>query len=321
MKKMRKLFSFILIFSIVTLTSNPFTNDITTAQAASGIYINENNLVLEVDHYKTLRIGGTSRKASWSTSNNRVASVTSSGKVFAKAPGTAIITANAGGQKIRCKVNVVAMKDNVVLTKNQTTTLTLYGATSKVIYSSSDPSIVTVNDSGKVTAISTGTVTITATVNGKGINSKVSVVGINHTNVVLELGGWSGFIKTLRVEGAPGKVKWSSGNLAIASIGHDGVVRAKGPGTTKITAIVDGKKLTSTVKVIQANFKEVNLDSGATKALKILGTSSKIRWDSNDKTVAKVSQSGVVTALEPGTADIYAFVDGRKVTIEVIVEK
>ncbi len=320
MKKMRKLFSFILIFSIVTLSSIPFTKDIKTAQAASGIYINETNLVLEVDHYKTLRVGGTSQKASWTTSNSHVATVSGSGKVFAKAPGSVTITASVAGQRIRCKVNVIFMKENVILTKNQTTSLPVLGAKSEVTYSSSDPSIATVSENGKVTAKSAGTATITATVDGKGINSKVSVVGINHEKVVLELDGWSGFIKTLKVAGAPGTVKWTSGNTAIAAIMHDGRVRAKGPGTTVITATVNGIKLTSTVKVIKASTKEFTLNMGDNKTLSILGTNSKITWTSSKKSVATVSASGVVSTVSPGTASIYAYVDGRKVTIKVNVE-
>ena len=320
MKKMRKLFSFILIFSIATLSFIPFTNDITTAQAAGGIYINETNLTLEVDHYKTLRIGGTSRKATWSTSNSHVASVSSSGKVFAKAPGSATITAKVGSQKIRCKVNVIYMRESIVLTKNKTTVLTVYGEKKKVSFASSNPSIVTVSDSGKLTAKSTGSVYITANVDGKEINSKVTVVGLNHDSIVLELGGWSGFIKTLKVNGTSSNVKWSTGNSVIATFDKGGRVRAKGPGTTKITAKVDGITLTSTVKVIKASHKEFTLDMGKTKALSILGTNSKVTWDSNKKSVATVSSTGVVSTVSPGTASIYGFVDGRKVTFTVHVE-
>jgi uncharacterized protein YjdB len=320
MKKMRKLFSFILIFSIVTLSSIPFTNDITSAQAASGIYINETNLTLEVDHYKTLRIGGTSKKASWSTSNSHVATVSSSGKVFAKAPGSATITANVGGQKIRCKVNVIFMRENLVLTKNKTTVLTVYGEKKEVSFASSDPSIVTVTDSGKLTTKSTGTAIITANVDGKEINSKVTVVGLNHDAIVLELGGWSGFIKTLKVNGTSSNVKWSTGNSVIATVDKEGIVRAKGPGTTKITATIDGIRLTSTVKVIKASSKEFTLDMGKTKSLNILGTNNKITWDSNKKSVATVSSTGVVSTVSPGTALIFGFVDGRKVTFTVHVE-
>lgn len=319
MKKLRKLFSFILIFSITTLSSFPFTNDIPTAQAASSIYLKDTNIVLEVDHYKTIRLGGTSASASWSTSNSNVASVSSSGKVFAKAPGTATITANIKGQKLRCKVNVIFMKDNIVLTKKQSTTLTVLGTKEKVTYTSSNSKIATVSDSGKVTAIANGNATITASVGDTEISSKVSVIGINPDSVVLELGGWSGFIKTLKVVGTSSRVKWSSGDNAIATIGSDGRVRAKGPGTTKITATVDGKKLTSTVKVIKASTKDFNLRMGKTKKLSILGTDSKVIWKTANDSVATLSDDGTVSTVSTGTCSIYAFVDGRKVTIKVHV--
>jgi len=321
MKKMRILFSFLLIFSITTLSTFPFTKDIPTAQAASNIYLNETNLTLEVDHYKTLRVGGTSANASWTTNNSNIATVSSSGKIFAKAPGTVTITANVGGQKVRCKVNVIFMKENIILTKKQSTTLTVLGTKDAVSFTSENPEIAKVSETGKVTAIAIGTTNIIASVNGKDISSKVSVVGLNHDSVVLELGGWSGFIKTLKVEGIKGNIKWSSANNTIATIGSDGKVRAKGPGTTKITATIDGKKLTSTVKVIKASTKEFNLRIGSTKKLSILGTDSKVTWDSNKKSVAVVSADGIVSPVSQGTASIYGFVDGRKVTIKVNVVK
>jgi uncharacterized protein YjdB len=319
-KKMRKLFSFLLILSIATLSFIPLTNDIKTAQAASGIYINETDLILEVDHYKTLRISGTSKKPSWYTSDSRVATVSSSGKVFAMAPGNATITAYVTGQRIRCKVNVIAMKDNVVLTKNQSTTLKVYGAQSDVTYTSSNTAVATVDKGGKVTAKGSGTTTITAAVKGKEISSKVSVVGLNHDSIVLELGGWSGFIKTLKVNAGSGTIKWSSANTAIATVDKNGRVRAKGPGSTKITATVNGIKLTSSVKVIKANFKEYDLSMGETRTLKILGTTNKITWESNKKSVATVSSTGVVSTVAPGTALIFGYVDGRTVTFTVNVE-
>jgi chitinase len=209
------------------------------------------------------------------------------------------------------------MKENIVLTKNKSITLTVFGAKGEVNYATSDPSIVSVSDTGKLLAKSSGTATITASVDGKDINSKVTVIGLNHDSIVLELGGWSGFIKTLKVSGTRGNIKWSTGNSAIATVTKDGKVRAKGPGTATITATVDGVKITSTVKVIKASTKEVTLSMGDTKALSILGTKSKITWDSNKKSVATVSSEGVVSTKAPGTASIYAFVDGRKVTIKV----
>lgn len=321
MKKIFKFFSFLLIFSIVTLSTIPFTNDISTAQAASGIYLNETSLTLEADHYKTLRVQGTTSKISWYTSNDHVASVSGSGKIFAKAPGNATITANVGGKRLRCNVNVIYMSKNVVLTPDKTFPLTVYGAKGKVIWSSNDELIATVSDSGKVTAIAQGTTTITAFVDDKELISNITVVAINHKKVVLELGGWSGFIKTLKVNNASGKISWSSSNKSVATISNDGKVRAQGAGSATITATVDGTKLTSSIKVLKASTKAFTLKMGKQQTLKIYGTTSKVTWDSNKKTVATVSSDGTVTSVSEGVASIYGFVDGRKVTITVTVVK
>jgi chitinase len=318
MKKMRMLFSFMLIFSMTTLSIIPFTKD-NTAQAANGIYLNETDLTLEVDHYKTLRVGGTSNKASWTSSNSRVVSVSASGKVFAKAPGSATITASISGKRLKCKVNVIFMKENITLTKNQSSTLTVFGAKDDVAYSSNNPSIVTVTDSGKLTAKSTGIATITAYVDGKELTSKVSVIGINENAIVLELNGWSGFIKTLKVNNTLSPVKWSSSNNSIANVAKDGRVRAQGAGTATITATVDGKKFTTSVKVLKASTKEFTLRKNNTKTLQIFGTDNKVKWASNKNSVATVSADGTVTPVSKGTASILGYVDGRKVTITVNV--
>ena len=319
MKKTKKFFSFLLIFSMVTFSSILFTNDITTAKAAGNIYLSNTDFTLELDHYKTLRVRGTSGKVTWRTSDSRVASVSSGGKVFAKSPGYATITANVGGKQLKCKVNVLFMKKNITMANKETSALTIYGAKGSAVYTSSDPSIVTVSSKGKLSAKNEGTATITATVDGKELTSKVSVIGIDHSSIVLELGGWSGYVKTLKVENTSRKATWSTSNKSIATVSADGLVSAKGPGTTTITATVDGKKVTSEVKVIKASDKEFTLRTGISKVLKVYGTNSAITWDSNDTSVATVSADGTVTALSEGTATIFAFVDGRTVMFDVTV--
>ena len=55
----------------------------------------------------TLRLAGASGKVKWSSSDKKVAAVSSKGKVTAKAAGTATVTARIGGKKVAsCKVTV-----------------------------------------------------------------------------------------------------------------------------------------------------------------------------------------------------------------------
>ena len=53
-----------------------------------------------------LKISGTKQKVKWTSSKKSVASVSSKGKVTARKPGKATITATVGGKKYKCKITV-----------------------------------------------------------------------------------------------------------------------------------------------------------------------------------------------------------------------
>lgn len=79
--------------------------------------LNKSSISLYEGKSYTLKINGTSLKPSWKSSNTKVATVNSSGKVVAKKKGTATITATLGGRKITCKVTV---KVNNYITVSET---------------------------------------------------------------------------------------------------------------------------------------------------------------------------------------------------------
>lgn len=322
MKKLRKLITGMLLFSITALSALPFTstNEIHTAQAASSAYIDDKDFTLELGHYKTIRVKGTSSRASFYSRNSKVATVSAGGRVTAKGYGSTTIAVKVAGKTLTCKVTVVQMnKKNLALTPGSTSTLTLWGTGDEVTWSTSDSKVATVSESGKVTAVAAGNATITATVDGRNITSKVTIVDISEPSVVMEVGGWSGNIKTLQVLGATGSVKWFSSNDAIAAVSSKGRIVAKKYGSVTITASVNGKKLTSKVKILDMNTRAVTLKAGDTYSLKVLGTNSKITWDSYKKSVATVDQNGTVTAKSAGQAKIVGIVDGRIIRSRITV--
>ncbi|MBB2182410.1 Ig-like domain-containing protein [Lachnospiraceae bacterium MD1] len=73
------------------------------------IKISASSASLYVGDSKTVKITGTSSKVTWSSSKTSVATVNSSGKITAKSPGTATITASVDGKKLTCKVTVKAV--------------------------------------------------------------------------------------------------------------------------------------------------------------------------------------------------------------------
>lgn len=320
MKKVKVFFSILLILSMITCSNAIFTKDI--AQAASSVSLNNRTLVLELGHYKTLRVYGTSRKASWSSSNSWIASVNSNGKVSAKAAGTATITAKVAGKRLTCKVTVLRLKDKAVtMASGSTKQLVVQGTKSPITWTSNNEGVATVNNDGKVTAKAIGTATITALVNGKQLTSKITVLDITPKSFNLEYGHTFGFLKTLKVTGTTSKITWSSSNESVATVSSSGRVTAHGAGSATITANVNGAKLTSKVNVFVISAKEFTLASDETKTLEIYGTKSPITWTSNKRSVAIVSEDGIVIPIAPGTATITGYVEGRKLTAEVTVEE
>ncbi len=83
---------------------------------------------------------------------------------------TSAITAEAATVKLN--------KSKLTLEKGKTSTLKLSGTSKTVKWKSSNNKIAKVSSKGKITAVSEGTATITATLNGKAYNCKVTVSSI-----------------------------------------------------------------------------------------------------------------------------------------------
>ena len=127
---------------------------------------------------------------------------------------------------------------------------------------------------------------------------------------------------------------WSSGNAAIATVSSTGVVTAEGPGTTAISATVDGKTGTANVSVAQAAVFAVAITplpapavAGDTTPLAAVLTDRKgnvlvgrtITWSSSVTLVARVDGSGRLIAASPGATTVTAVSEGVSGTLGVLV--
>lgn len=108
---------------------------------------------------------------------------------------------------------------------------------------------------------------------------------------------------TLKVTGTSKTPKWTTSNKAVATVSK-GKVTGKKAGTAKITATVDGKKYTSTIKVVKSSFKvkQVTFDGTTTVVPK--------DWDTQSETV----QSQKVFIASPKTSS------GESSNINMIVQ-
>ncbi len=90
---------------IVTVADIPSINNPVIAEAAT-IKINKTKLSLQVGKTYQLKITGTTKKVTWSSSKKSIATVTSKGLVTAKKAGTSKITAKVANKSYTCTVTV-----------------------------------------------------------------------------------------------------------------------------------------------------------------------------------------------------------------------
>lgn len=129
----------------------------------------------------TLKVNGTKKKISWSTSNKKVAKVNKNGKVTAVKAGKATITAKVDGNKLTCKVTVAAYglsKKSIKLKEGKTANIKLINAGKKLNWKSSDKKVATVTKTGKITAKSAGKAVISVKYKGKTYKCKVTVKAV-----------------------------------------------------------------------------------------------------------------------------------------------
>ena len=201
----------------------------------------------------TLKIKGTTQKIKWSSSDKKVATVNSKGKVTAKNNGKVTITAKVGKSKYKCKItvgNVVKISETEhAINAGENFTLKITGTSEKITWSSSDTSIATVDKNGKVTAKKEGTATITTTVGKTKYTCTVYVEDLNlwwfNNSVALQKGKTSDYLTFDTKQ----KVSWSSSNSNIIKVDNKGFITGVNVGTATITAKVGNKKFDSKITV------------------------------------------------------------------------
>jgi uncharacterized protein YjdB len=207
-------------------------------------------------------------------------------------------------------------------------------------WSSSNAATAQVSATGLVTAIATGSATISAVSGTLSTSAALSVVNIPVASVVISpptvstLVGAGPVSLTATALDGNGLVlngraaTWISQNPTVASVSSLGVLSAIGPGTTTVSATIEGKTASITVTVGNAaaapvSTVTVTLASTAlnvgqqTQAVAVLKDaqgntlSRTVAWSSLDTAVAKVSATGLVTAYAGGTVAIIAAVEGK----------
>lgn len=292
----------------------------------------------------------TDPKISWASSNAAVASVVN-GIVSAYAPGSVTITASCGS--VSASYNLTVLQPATSLTLNyETLTLELgdmediiatvlpSNTTDQVFWSVLPNNVATVNEQGIVQATRVGETTVTAYCGSLTASCKVIVTPVYPTKVTLNtkaatLNVSESLKLTASVEPdnvTNGTVNWRSSDIKVATVDSQGNVKAIAPGKATITATCVDMEATCEITVVAPDpktlvmsYAEVNLH--ATETFKLSATvggetgNYNFNWNSSNTKVATVDQTGLVTAVEPGTATITVSYEGMSATCNVTVTK
>ena len=358
-------------FIIKAFTDNETQTPVVEVESVS---LNKSEMTLTEGESETLAATITPENAenksiTWSSNNEAVATVDVNGNVTAKSAGTAVITATStNGKSAGCTVTVEKKQIPVTEVRlSESTVGIVEGSTYKltatvlpenttdsknVSWSSSNSEVATVDANGTVTAKRAGTAVITATsTNGKSAGCTVTVskkeipiteISLDKSSATLTEGETTTLTATVLPENTTyGKsVKWSSSNVAVATVDLMGKVTAKSAGTAIITAIsengktasctitVNKKDINITITEVRLNKSTETLTEGETTTLTATvlpenTTDSKsVSWRSSNSEVATVDANGTVTAKRAGTAVITATsTNGKSAGCTVTVSK
>ena len=271
------------------------------------------------------------KSVTWKSSNTKVATVSSAGKVKGVKVGTATITctSNSTGLKATCKVTV----ENGLVTLNKTEayvqkgkTMTLKATVSpetltdkSVTWESSDKKIATVTKAGKVKGVKYGTATITCTSVATGAKATCQVtvgkVVVSISEVSIKKSRGITLEATVYPEDLADKsVIWKSSDKSIATVDEEGRVKGIKAGTATITctSVATGLKGTCTVTVLSTSEARSMIgDDDELTDIKELESSAVIEpFDVYDLSGRKVLHQ--VTSLD-GLPDGIYIVNGKKI--------
>ncbi len=247
---------------------------------------------------------GTVKGINWSSSNKKVATVDSAGKVTAKWGGTCKITATlVNGKKYSCKVYVEDLtlsKIELRIAKREKYTLQALYAYHPVTWKSKNPKIAKVDKNGTVTGKKKGTTYIWAYMGKQKVKCKVIVEEPKLSKKTLKIG--TGGSTELSLKGTKRKTKWSTSSKRIVTV-KNGKITAKKKGKAKITASIGNIKYTCRITVGDCPLKSTSLKV-AVKGRRNIETrkkEKKIKWSSSAPKIASV-KNGVVVGKKKGQA-------------------
>ena len=248
--------------------------------------------------------------------------------------------------KKQVKVNSIKIKDaskGLLINRKEKKKLKLQVKPSKVPqkdlkWKSSDKSVVSVSSRGVIKGKKYGTAYISVKVKGNAkkkakikvqVGQKVKKVAVAATNMMMDVKTEAVLpVSVQPVNATYAKLRFTSSNKKVASVSKEGLIKAHREGEAVITAAsTDGTKKKAVCKVkVQVPSQSVALETEISPLRVNVGgtveidahvkpsnaTNRSVNYISSNPSVARISKSGTVTGIKPGTTVLEAkAADGR----------
>lgn len=276
----RKLISFVLVLSLMfSFSAAAFAAPAAgkkTEKTNRSIILDAENLSLYVGKYADIKaeVEVISKDAPektnlvWSSSDEKVATVSESGRVYAAAKGSAVISCRAeddGKIAAQVKVEVLVPVERLILEKDsmelvisefdekagtgklEYTVSPEDASVRDVEWSSGDEKVAVVDEKGNVTAVGAGRTSITATSKDKAylnpvstyfnvtVSKAASSIEIDKTNITVIKGYSETINATVLEEDTTNKnLIWESADESVAAVSYNGSVTGIACGTTTV---------------------------------------------------------------------------------------
>lgn len=326
------LLSILLCFSLITLSSPKQIISAKTDSSIAFIVLTKYKATIDIgNEFYIIAVTSSGKLPTWKSSDSKIASVNTYGKVIAKKPGTVTITAKIKNAEASCQVSINETKvsistKSVSMERNDTIKLTATTSNnSKVTWKSSKKTVAIIDENGTVTGMKPGETSITATADKTSATCIVTVrpptITLNKTKITLYRGQTAKLSAAVSSRANP---TWKSNKSSVAFVDETGTITAIKHGIAIIKATVDGVLSTCEVLVQQPTITlsstDISLKSG--NKVNITATISSGNapiWSTSNANVVTVSQKGTITGVKKGKAYIYAAEDGVKIRCTIYV--
>lgn len=319
----------------------------------TSLKLNKTNIRINLGQTYTLKPkvttnSNTKPSVKWTSKNKKIATVGSkSGRVTGKRLGSTYIiakTTDKAHATAKCRVTVIRRATGISLNKKYVVTFVgrsvKLRATvkpgnatiKKVKWSSSKSSIARVTGSGIVTGIAPGEVDIkvkTTDGSNKSATCHVKVleatpatsIEVSQRDITMKKGDTTRLSYYVLPKDNSDSIKFASDNKRVAVVSKKGNIRAVGTGNATITIMSSsGVTATVNVNVVAMNKTSIVMRQYDTETLIVMGTGfgANITWYSSNNRIATVT-GGKVTGKAPGVAEIYAYINGCRVSCHVTI--